>query len=252
MARVREDQVRLHMRNLQRLPAVRRVRDLLRSEIVAGGYRTGPLPREATLMLQYGVSRGVMRDVLALLRDEGLIERLQGAGTFVVVPKFDYRQLKTVRSMAEPRPRHHREPLHIERMSAPPLVAQRLEIAPGDEVVYFERRALLEGRPLSMRSSWLPLDVGERLVGMDDELRAQVYHLLENILGFAISDSELKIEATVADSATAPVLEVDPGTPLLLLERLIRGTGGRPLEFSYSRMRGDRMSLTFLLERSQD
>jgi GntR family transcriptional regulator len=39
------------------------------------------LPTEEQLMTDFGVSRSVVREAFALLRREGLIDRLQGIGT---------------------------------------------------------------------------------------------------------------------------------------------------------------------------
>src|SRR6185437_10985895 len=72
----------------------RRVRDLLRSELNRGGYVGGRLPTEDQLIAEFGVSRAAVRDALAALRSEGLIERLQGIGTMV-------KRSKTIMRLAE-------------------------------------------------------------------------------------------------------------------------------------------------------
>jgi hypothetical protein len=64
--------------------STRHVRDLLRLAVVSRAFsvRGGALPSEAELMIEVDATRNVVRDALNLLRDEGLIERLPGAGTF--------------------------------------------------------------------------------------------------------------------------------------------------------------------------
>ncbi|OLT15467.1 hypothetical protein BJF78_01960 [Pseudonocardia sp. CNS-139] len=84
------------------MPAVRRVRDVLRAEILAGRYAGGALPREDVLIRMFGVSRGVVRDVLALLREEGLVQRLQGAGTFAVTPARSAREIDALNARSPP------------------------------------------------------------------------------------------------------------------------------------------------------
>lgn len=51
----------------------------------------GARSSEAELMLEFGTTRNVVREALGLLHDEGLVERLQGAGTFVVTEKILHR-----------------------------------------------------------------------------------------------------------------------------------------------------------------
>lgn len=61
----------------------RRLRDLVRSQIHHGDYPDGQLPNETELMVKFGVSRSVVREALGMLRQEGVIDRLQGVGTLV-------------------------------------------------------------------------------------------------------------------------------------------------------------------------
>jgi GntR family transcriptional repressor for pyruvate dehydrogenase complex len=56
----------------------------LRGRILDGSYALGSrLPAEARLCGEFGISRPVVREALARLRVEGLVESRQGAGTFV-------------------------------------------------------------------------------------------------------------------------------------------------------------------------
>ncbi len=63
-----------------------RLRDLIQSEGYAPGHR---LPSEAQLTKEYGVSRTVVREAIAALRADGLVEAQRGAGVFVIEPKKD-------------------------------------------------------------------------------------------------------------------------------------------------------------------
>lgn len=57
----------------------------LRDAIAAGEIAIGEkLPSEAALTVQYGVSRTVVREAIASLRADGLVEARQGAGVFVL------------------------------------------------------------------------------------------------------------------------------------------------------------------------
>lgn len=58
---------------------------ILRKEIVSGGYRRHDrLPASRNLAQSYGVARNTLRDALAQLEREGLIETRAGSGTYVV------------------------------------------------------------------------------------------------------------------------------------------------------------------------
>jgi GntR family transcriptional repressor for pyruvate dehydrogenase complex len=61
-----------------------RIATLLRNRIEAEGLQQGArLPTEARMAEDFGVSRAVIREAIAQLRNEGLIETRQGAGAFV-------------------------------------------------------------------------------------------------------------------------------------------------------------------------
>jgi DNA-binding FadR family transcriptional regulator len=67
---------------------VARLRDALKLEIERGGYAPGDrLPSEAQLCHEHGVSRTVVREAVAALRADGLVEPRQGAGVFVLAPR---------------------------------------------------------------------------------------------------------------------------------------------------------------------
>ena len=66
-------------------PLYAQVAAILRGKICSSEWKsTAPLPNEATLAKDIGVSVGTVRKALALHEDERLIPRRQGRGTFVV------------------------------------------------------------------------------------------------------------------------------------------------------------------------
>lgn len=67
---------------------VMQVRDALRAQITRGTYKPGDrLPSESRLTGEFGVSRTVIREAVAALRSDGLVEPRQGAGVFVLAPQ---------------------------------------------------------------------------------------------------------------------------------------------------------------------
>lgn len=59
----------------------------VRSQIIAGKLTAGqPLPTEARMAEEFGVSRPLVREALAHLRAQGFVETISGRGTFVQHP----------------------------------------------------------------------------------------------------------------------------------------------------------------------
>lgn len=64
-----------------------KVSDALRTQLSSGRHKPGDrLPSEAQLTREFGVSRTVVREAIAALRSDGLVEPRQGAGVFVLEP----------------------------------------------------------------------------------------------------------------------------------------------------------------------
>ncbi|MCA1406717.1 FadR family transcriptional regulator [Ensifer sp. IC3342] len=74
-----------HIRRNEHLPA--RIASQLTRDITEGRMRPGEkLPTEHFLAKALGVSRSVVREAIAQLRNEGLVETRQGVGAFVTEP----------------------------------------------------------------------------------------------------------------------------------------------------------------------
>jgi GntR family transcriptional regulator len=66
-------------------PLWRQLADLLRHEIETGKLQSGRvIPSETSLMQEHGLARGTVRKAVDALANDGLVERVQGRGTFVI------------------------------------------------------------------------------------------------------------------------------------------------------------------------
>jgi DNA-binding FadR family transcriptional regulator len=62
----------------------------LRQDLVAGVFRPGDrLPSESALTREYSVSRTVVREAIAILRADGLVEARKGAGVFALEARVE-------------------------------------------------------------------------------------------------------------------------------------------------------------------
>ncbi len=212
--------------------------------------RGGALPSEAELMLEFGTTRNVVREALGLLRDEGLVERLQGAGTFVVTEKILHR-FDVLRGVGDGFPnRRHRmrgEVPTIARIAAPEPVAEQLGLTVGEECLRVDAWVAFDDVPFSLATSYLPATLEDALRGAT--FNGDWYELLESI-GLGLETSSMSVEATVADDVVGPWLGVAIGAPLVLFTRLIIGADGKPVEYGFVRVRADRVLLQIPLPRS--
>lgn len=150
-----------------RADQARQLADLLRHQLLAGGFPDGTLPHETILATDYRATRNTVRQALDLLRAEGLVDRLPGVGTVVVAQKYPH-GLDRLMGLAETLREHGRVTNEVRTMGpapAPAPVADRLHVQPGTDVLYIERLRRLNGlpspstSPTSRSTSALPCSV---------------------------------------------------------------------------------------------
>lgn len=234
-----------------RADRARQLADLLRHQVLGGLFPDGVLPHEEVIGADYGVSRNTVRQALDLLRAEQLVARQPGVGTVVVGQKYPH-ALDRLMGLAETLHSHGRvtnEVRTISPVAAPAPVADRLRIPPRGEVLYVERLRRLDGLPLSLDLTYIPMDIGLPLLDADLE-NNDVFRLIEETAGQPLGTAEITLEAVNADAHSATVLQAPRGTAVLMLERLTHLGDGRPVDLEFIRFRGDRIAMSGLLRRS--
>lgn len=192
------------------------------------------LPAERQLADVYGVSRITVRQALDALAREGRVRRERGrhGGTFVCE-----------RAEPEPRPSGSFESLfssrHLkaielrafERRRAGAEVCEALHLPPDSRVYYLETRIVADAGPIAHVRVFMPLAVGSRI-----RRRALKSRLLQEILlrtpGIKFAERRDEIEACLADSVAAQLLELGVGRPLLKLTRTLLAPGDEPIYVS--------------------
>ncbi|WNO72975.1 MULTISPECIES: GntR family transcriptional regulator [unclassified Streptomyces] len=238
-------------RRLLRADRARQLADLLRHQVRTGGFPGGALPLEGAIGEEYRVSRNTVRQALDLLRTEGLIERQPGVGTVVVSEKYSH-GLDRLQGLAETLHEHGdvtNEVRTVGPVTAPAPVARRLGLGEHSDVLCIERLRRLNGLPLSLDLTYVPMDLGTGLLGCDLE-HTDVFRLLESLAGQPLGTAEITLEAVNADAHSAAVLEAPRGSAVLMLERLTHLADGRPVDLEFIRFRGDRIAMSGLLHRA--
>ncbi|MDI4663473.1 FadR family transcriptional regulator [Xanthobacter autotrophicus] len=137
---------------------VARISEALRQSIRSGNYPPGTkLPSEAQLTQAHGVSRTVVREAVAALRADGLVEARQGAGVFVLeapgAPLFSSQNIDNTRVSSTIELLELRTGVEVE---AAGLAAARR--SPAQEEVIFERhfavRAAMEAGQSTVESDF--------------------------------------------------------------------------------------------------
>jgi GntR family transcriptional regulator len=185
-----------------------------------------------------------VRDALDMLRREGLIERLQGTGTLVIAAR-DATQLMDIHGVVTPAPGgfvRGLSPRVIEQsvIPMPRPVAAALGESEGTPCLLLEYAALSGDQVTALCTNYLRFPEADR-VAATPFLRDWYTLLKDAALG--VTETDLLMEATLADEELAEALGVEPGAAVLTMEQVIRDDDGRPYDFAVLRCRGDRLSL---------
>jgi len=227
-----------------RLPLYHRLRDELAGLVAAGRWRPGEaIAPESELAATYGASVGTVRKALDLLAGEGLLERIQGKGTFVRRPNFEsslfrffrFQDATGVRTV--PRGRI----LSVAPAAAPWAVARELGLAPDAPAIRLARLRLIEGARVLLEDIWLPRGPFAPLLDLrPEEFGDLLYPVYEERCGQVVASAEETLTAEAAGAEAARLLGVKAGSPLIVIERLARGFDRGPLEWRRSLGPADR------------
>lgn len=215
-------------------PLYRQIRQLIVSALDQGEWKPGELiPSEMDLAVRFQVSQGTVRKAIDELAAENLLVRRQGKGTFVATHHEARAQYRFLRLQPDSGPEVPAQSRFLEcrRIRATAEIAAQLELKTGDPVVFVRRLLSFESVPTVLDDIWLP---GATFRGLTAERLSQyhgpLYGLFETEFGTRMIRAEERIRAVAAEGDVIDVLAVDPGAPLLLVERLSYTYGDRPVE----------------------
>jgi GntR family transcriptional regulator len=228
------------------------LRDALRARILDGRLAPGAkLPSESEMTTAHGVSRITVRQALGALQAEGLIVKLHGKGAFVSHPKAaqSLNRLQGLNeAMAFERHAVSSKRLAWRALKAPAAVARQLQLAPGETVYHLQTLRYLDREPLSVNSSWLPRSLGEKLARVDFSQR-DLIDVFELEGGLKIGEAQLEIGAGVARPQDAKLLQIEPGAPVLEVQRLLHVADGGPVHVETAVYRADSFRYKLSLRR---
>src|ERR1700741_1697327 len=234
------------------MPLYAQVEEVLASNIADGTLPPGTrLPAEHSLIERFAVSRTTIREAIQNWIRRGLVEIQRGKGTFVTQPKIS-QDLTRLTGFVEDMQLLGRTAsarlLDQETVPANQTVSRRLGLPLGTLVVRIRRIRLPHNLPFSFDETYLPRELGEKVVQSDLEAEP-IFSLLEEKYDTPLTEAEYRLEAICADSIVADALGIDAGSPIFLIERTSYSEGQRPVDYEKLHYRGDQIQFVTRLAR---
>lgn len=195
----------------------------LRTDIAAGEFAVGSLlPSEASLCARFNVSRFTVREALRRLQTDGIVSRIQGAGSRVLrdTPSGIFVQnYRSVSELTQYAAETDLELLKVEDTILDADVAARIGQTAGETWVLLRSlRRTPEGAPLALVESYVP----HRFKDIAPELARQsgpIYAGLAKAAGEAIERVDQETQALPAPYQVADALGVSEAAPVLRILR---------------------------------
>ncbi len=181
----------------------------------------------------------------------GLVEIRRGKGTFVAHPKIT-QELTQLTGFVEDMEALGRTPtarvLDRRTVAADTSVARQLAIPTGTLVMRIQRVRLADGVAMSFDETYLPREIGEKVVTHDLDAEP-IFSLLEGKYDLPLTEAEYRLEAITATSDVAQALAISSGSAIFLIERTSYTAGHRPIDYEKLHYRGDLIKFVTRLAR---
>jgi GntR family transcriptional regulator len=235
------------------LPAWAQAAQHIRRQIETGRYAGGErLPSESELAESFELSRLPVRQAMAKLADEGLVERKQGVGTFVTPRKLAVQHDLSLSSSWRERfeqEGHASSSALLESAQQATLPAEMASRVAAAEAVgpfaFLKRVHHVDDQPIGTTESWVPVALAPGLA--DGPLDGGSLSVtLQNKYGLAAATVESSLETVLATAADAQLLDTVADVPLFVVAAVSRLKNSELLEISRTVWVGGRVRFRFL------
>ncbi len=201
-----------------------RIKTAVQSKVLQEGKIIGP---ETHLARNFHVSLPTIRRALEILAAEGIVVRKHGFGTFVA-GTVRSRPLGVIRHIEPDEGQLRCSVVSVPEAAPDPIVRERLQLTAGDRLWCVVRLEKIHDIPTAILEDYLfseptPQDHARFNEAESDAMRVHAQDRVRRV--------QHEIKALAASGELAQTLQVDPGTPLIVLERTVFDEAGKPVEF---------------------
>ncbi|WP_226581797.1 GntR family transcriptional regulator [Halobacillus litoralis] len=232
-------------------PLYRRIAHKIKEEIEEGHWKAGEaIPTEHHLSERYSASRVTIRQAVKMLVDEGLLEKVQGSGTYVKEQKIEHNIFELI-SFTEEMRSLDKEPvnkvLDFQLLEPSAHVKRVLKLEDGEKVFYVRRQRLVDGIPYVLEDTFLPVSLFPNLsYGI---MTGSKYDYIEKEIGMKIKDSFQEVIPVLPPPDISEALAVEETMPVLKIQSYSVFTDGTVFEYSEVHFKSDEYKFTLRASR---
>ncbi len=231
------------------VPLYLQVKNHLLEEIQTGRWKEDELvPTDNELCERYQVSKITVREAMKILANEGILERIQGKGTFIRKTKYEP-HLSRLFSFTKWARQNGLEPstrvIKIESVAAKADLGHELGIRSGTEITRIERLRLGDNEPLCFEEINIAAETC-RDIHLKDMVSRPFNDILEEDYGYSLARSAVSIEPGKADAYEGKLLRMKKADLALIIKTKVLSMDSRAVYVVRCVYRGDKVK--FLVE----
>jgi len=212
----------------------------LQAKIVSGEWPPGDaIPAEGALAKEFGIALGTIRQAIAVLVQEGLLERVQGKGTFVRKGLTGASLMRFFRFGREGNDEQvvpRSEILSCRAVRLDKAMAAKFGLPAGARGLAIARRRWLDDKPRLLESIWLPLPRCEALQQIPvAEWGDLLYPLLGRQCGITVHRAVDEVTFRTLAADEAGLLELPDAHPCAVVTRHAFDLRGSCIEYRLTR-----------------
>jgi GntR family transcriptional regulator len=229
-----------------KIPLYTKVMKYVLSKIESGEWAAGDtLPTEQELQDLMKVSRVTVRHAIEVLEHKGYVVKKQGKGTFVTPPKLSY-PLPMLTSFSEDMRRKGFRPssqIISVNIRTNPATAKIMGLSDMTQFLCLWRKRIVDDNiVLGVHECMINLTLLDGDAILQEVVKGtfeaclerhdgSLYKFMEQEHHVNISSADESLEALACSKDLAMILDIQPGSPILFLERITYTAENQPLEY---------------------
>lgn len=232
------------------IPLHEQCKQLILSQIKDGTLESGDvIPPERELGERYGLSRTTVRQAVNELVQQGVLQKVQGSGTFVTKTVLPF-NLHNFTSFTEDMKARGKDPssqiLFVGTVDAEPNILDVLGVK--NPLLKVKRLRYAAGKPMGVHTAYFANSY--QITAEQLERDKSLYLILARDYHVNLVAADETLEAAAADKYTAKLLDVSIGSPILRIERVSFDNRSQPQEYVVMCYRSDEYKYFARLSRS--
>lgn len=235
------------------IPLYYQLKQILLKEIQSGAYDGNiPLPPEMELAEKFQISRPTVRQAIGSLVNEGILTRTKGKGTYVHLSAaanqaFVHQMGSYNHDFSTDGSIPETSVLSLQKMPVSPKIAGPLEITEDSLVFELIRLRFSNHEPTALITTYIPAEIDAALQSRD--FTRESLHQVFDALKLPIRRISRIFEVKIPTVQERELMQLPENIPLFHFTTTAYTTGQIPIEYSFSKYRGDKNKFFIELNR---